>query len=61
MSTEAKYRGAVVVACDVVWLKRILKDLGVSLYYDNMSSILLAWNPVFHACTEHIEVHYHII
>ena len=54
-------------ACEVVWLKRILKDLGVpikdltSFYYDNMSSIYLAWNPVFHARTKHIEVHYHFI
>ena len=56
-----------VAACEVVWLKRILKDLGVPikdptpLYYDNMSSIYLARNPVFHAWTKHIEVHYHFI
>ena len=54
-------------ACEVVWLKRILKDLGVPmkdptpLYCDNMSNIYLAWNPVFHARTKHIEVHYHFI
>ena len=56
-----------VAACDVVWLKRILKDLGIPikdptpLYCDNMSNIYLAWNPVFHAQTKHIEVHYHFI
>ena len=66
-STEAEYRGAAVVACQVVWLKRILKDLGVPikyripLYLDNMSSIHLARNPMFHARTKHIEVHYHFI
>ena len=48
-------------ACEAVWLKRILKDLGVPIkdlipvYRDNMS------NPVFHAWTKHIEVHYHFI
>ena len=26
-----------------------------------MSSIYLAWNPIFHARTKHIEVHYHFI
>ena len=26
-STEAKYRGAVVVTCKAIWLKRLLKDL----------------------------------
>ena len=50
--------------CEAVWLKRILKDLDFSikdpilLYYDNMSSIHLAQNPVFHARTKHIKVHY---
>ena len=52
---------------EAVWLKRILKDLGVpikdptSLYWDNMSNIYLARNPVFHARKKHIEVHYHFI
>ena len=64
-STEAEYRGAVVAACEAVWLKRILKDLGVpikdptTLYCDKLSNIYLARNPVFHARTKHIEVQYH--
>ena len=33
----------------------------IPLYYHNMSNIHLARNPVFHACTKHIEVHYHFI
>ena len=43
-STEAEYRGVVVAACEAVWLKRILKDLGVPIkdltpiYCDNMST-----------------------
>ena len=66
-STEAEYRGATVAACEAVGLKMILKDLGVPikdptpLYSDNMSSIYLARNPMFHARTKHIEVHYHFI
>ena len=66
-STKAEYRGTVVVACEVVWLKRILKDLDVSindpilLYCDNLNSFHLAQNPVFHAQTKHIEVQYHFI
>jgi hypothetical protein len=31
------------------------------IYCDNISSILLANNPVYHARTKHIEVHYHFI
>ncbi len=36
-------------------------DAPVVIYYDNISSILLANNPVYHARTKHIEVHYHFI
>jgi hypothetical protein len=33
----------------------------VVIYCDNINSILLANNPVYHARTKHIEVHYHFI
>jgi hypothetical protein len=36
-------------------------DTPVVIYCDNISSILLANNPVYHAKTKHIEVHYHFI
>jgi len=36
-------------------------DTHVVIYYDNISSILLANNPICHARTKHIEVHYHFI
>jgi hypothetical protein len=36
-------------------------DAPVVIYYDNISSILLVNNPVYHARTKHIEVHYHFI
>jgi hypothetical protein len=67
LSTEAEYRGAAIVACEVVWLQKLLLDLGqlvdapVIIYCDNISSILLANNPVYHARTKHIEVYYHFI
>jgi hypothetical protein len=31
------------------------------IYSNNLSSIQLAKNPVFHARTKHIEVHYHFV
>jgi hypothetical protein len=67
LSTGAKYRGAVMAACEVAWLHKLLGDLGlhvdrqVVIYCDNLSNIQLARNPVFHARTKHIEVHYHFI
>ncbi len=33
----------------------------VVIYCDNFINIQLAKNPVFHARTKHIEVHYHFI
>jgi len=33
----------------------------IVIYCDNISSILLANNPVYHVRTKHIEVHYHFI
>jgi hypothetical protein len=66
-SMEAKYKGATIVTYEVVWLQKLLSDLGllvdapVVIYCDNISSILLANNPVYHARTKHIEVHYHFI
>ncbi len=33
----------------------------IVIYHDNISSILFVNNPVYHARTKHIEVHYHFI
>ncbi|MCO5609394.1 hypothetical protein L7F22_063620 [Adiantum nelumboides] len=66
-STEAEYRGAAVAAYEVAWLKMLIQDLEIQvqdpaiIYCDNINSIQLAQNPVFHARTKHIEVHYHFI
>jgi hypothetical protein len=66
-STEVKYRGVTITTCEIVWLQKLLSDLGqlvdapIVIYCDNISSILLANNPVYHARTKHIEVHYHFI
>jgi hypothetical protein len=66
-SMEAEYRGVIFPACEVVWLQKLLLDLGKSvdahvvIYCDNISKILLISNPIYHARTKHIEVHYHFI
>ena len=47
LNREAEYRGTVVVACDTIWLKRIMKDLDISIndpiliYYNKLRSIHL--------------------
>ena len=54
-------------AQESTWLKLLMKDLHqkidypISLHYDNQSPIRLPENPVFHAKTKHVEVHYHFI
>ena len=50
-----------------MWLIQLMKDLNqpidyaVPLHCDNQSAIRLAENPVFHARTKHVEVHYHFL
>ncbi|MCO5576489.1 hypothetical protein L7F22_030299 [Adiantum nelumboides] len=66
-SAEAEYIGAAMAACEVAWLELLLGDLRIQvqrpidIHCDNLSSIQLAQNPVFHAKTKHIEVDYHYI
>jgi hypothetical protein len=36
-------------------------DAPFVIYCDNINSILLANNPIYHVRTKHIEVHYHFI
>ncbi|KAF7810522.1 putative mitochondrial protein [Senna tora] len=66
-STEAEYRATAMTAQECTWLMQLLKDIHqsvdypVELFCDNQSAIRLAGNPVFHARTKHVEVHYHYI
>ncbi|KAH7284604.1 hypothetical protein KP509_34G062000 [Ceratopteris richardii] len=65
-STEAEYKGMVEAAKEVIWLKTLMKVFDVIqntpiICGDNMSSLYLAANPVFHARTKHIEIQYHFL
>jgi hypothetical protein len=66
-STEAKYRALASASAELCWLRTLIKDLGLYLYdppilwCDNVSALAIASNPVFHACTKHIEVDFHFI
>ena len=51
---------------DLRWLCYLLYELGISLksppiLCDNTYALQIAHNPIFHACTRHIEVDYHFI
>ncbi|PKU64369.1 Retrovirus-related Pol polyprotein from transposon TNT 1-94 [Dendrobium catenatum] len=66
-STEAEYRALATAAMDIIWLQRLLGEFGITssspttLFCDNISSIALANNPVFHARTKHIEIDFHFV
>ena len=66
-TTEAEYKAAAMVAQESTWLICLMQDLhqpidySMPVYCDNQSAVGLAENPVFHARTKHVEVHYHFI
>ena len=66
-STEAEYRALADTTSKLIWLRWLLKDLGVStssatpLYCDNQNAIHIAHNDVFHERTKHIEIDCHFI
>ena len=66
-TTEAEYISATSTACEAVWIRRILADLRqeqntpTKLYCDNMSTIAMTKNPVFHSRSKHIELRHHFI
>ena len=64
---EAEYISSWEETCEIVWLRRVLRDLGISqteatsLFIDSQSAIKLAKNPVFHSKTKHVDTKYHHI
>ncbi|PKU77710.1 Retrovirus-related Pol polyprotein from transposon TNT 1-94 [Dendrobium catenatum] len=66
-STEAEYRSLSAAASEVLWLRRLARELHLpqpsptTIHCDNTSAIAIAKNPVFHARTKHIEIDYHFI
>ncbi|XP_074324335.1 secreted RxLR effector protein 161-like [Apium graveolens] len=66
-SYEAEFMAATAVACQAIWLRKLLtlitgESMGpVVLYIDNKSAIDLAKSPVFHGRSKHIDIHYHFI
>ena len=66
-STEVEYRALADTTSELLWLRWLLKDLGVStssatpLYCNNQSAIHIAHNGVFHERTKHTEIDCHFI
>lgn len=66
-SAEAEYVAAAKATSQVVWLRRILEDIGekqdkaTTLYCDNKSAISIGKNSVSHDRTKHIAIKYHFV
>jgi hypothetical protein len=66
-SAEAKYRAMPSTASELIWVKKLLKDIGIEtrdpmkIFCDNQAVRHIALNPVFHERTKHIEVDCHFI
>jgi hypothetical protein len=66
-STEEEYKALCATSCEVVWLRRLLQDVGeeqkepTMIKCDNQSSIKLVNNPIFHARTKHVDAQFHFV
>ncbi|XP_026443007.1 uncharacterized protein LOC113342801, partial [Papaver somniferum] len=66
-SAEAEYRALAHSTSEIVWLRWLLEDMGVTLseptplYCDNKAAIHIAHNDVFHERTKHIEIDCHFV
>jgi hypothetical protein len=66
-SVETEYRALAHTTAEVVWLRWLLADMGVSfslptpLHCDSKSAIQIAHNDVFHEHTKHIEIDCHFV
>lgn len=66
-SCEAEYQALCVATCEAIWLRRLLSDAGeeqkeaTSIKNENHSTIKLAYNPIFHKNTKHIDTQFHFV
>ncbi|KAK8914629.1 hypothetical protein KSP39_PZI023850 [Platanthera zijinensis] len=64
-STEAEYVSLTEAAREGVWIKRMLEkietttEVKLKIKIDNTSAIALAYNPIFHNKTKHLELKWH--
>jgi hypothetical protein len=66
-TTEAEFIAAAACACQSIWMRRILDELGferskcTDIFCDNSSTIKLSKNPVMHGRSKHIDVRFHFL
>ncbi|RVW85752.1 Retrovirus-related Pol polyprotein from transposon TNT 1-94 [Vitis vinifera] len=61
-SIEAKFRTVAHGMCEILWIKRVLKELKIAMMYcDNKTMVSILHNLVHHDRTKHVEVDRHFI
>ena len=66
-TTEAEFVSAAFGACQAVWLRNVLEEMGSSqedgtvMFCDNSSTIKLSKNLVLHGRSKHIHVRFHFL
>lgn len=66
-STEAEYKSAANATAEVMWVQKLLDELGIQhplaarLWCDNIGDTYLSANAVFHARTKHIEIDFNFV
>ena len=66
-TTEAEFVAAAGCASQMVWMRRVLEQLGhvqrksTTIMCDNSSTIKLSKNPVLHGRSKHIDVRFHFL
>lgn len=66
-STEAEYVSLSQAACDAIWLRNVLREIGIdccsptTLYEDNQSCIHIASEPCDQKRLKHLDIRYHFI
>jgi len=60
-------RNRFIAASELLWLKRLLGELGgkssevLMVYVENASAVKFAKNPEFHKWSKHVEVRYYFV
>ncbi|KAJ0526509.1 putative RNA-directed DNA polymerase [Helianthus annuus] len=66
-TAEAEYRSMCSATCEMMWLKNLLTELGISyslpmsVFCDSQAALSIAANPVFHERTKHFELDLHFL
>ena len=67
LSVEVEYRGIAHIACELKWIKNLLRELHVkfneplTVFCDNQEAAHITKNPLYHERTKHIEVYCRLI